>query len=104
MKKILVIDFGSQYTQLLARRIREIGVYSEVVQFDERVDLKEVKGIILSGGPDSVYAENAPQVPTYVFNSKIPVLGVCYGMQSITKHFNGKVKKEKVSEYGRTEI
>jgi GMP synthase (glutamine-hydrolysing) len=104
MKKILVIDFGSQYTQLLARRIRELGVYSHVVQYDENPDLEEVSGIILSGGPDSVYAEDSPEIPQYVFQKEIPVLGVCYGMQSLAKIFNGEVRKEKVAEYGRTTI
>ncbi|MCP5456029.1 MAG: glutamine-hydrolyzing GMP synthase [Thermotogae bacterium] len=104
MEKILVVDFGSQYTQLLARRIREIGVYSEVVQYDETSDLKDVGGIILSGGPDSVYSEFSPKIPEYVFEKDIPVLGVCYGMQSIAKIFGGKVKREKVSEYGKTKV
>ncbi|HPG48391.1 MAG TPA: GMP synthase (glutamine-hydrolyzing), partial [Petrotogaceae bacterium] len=81
MKKLLIIDFGSQYTQLLARRVREIGAYSEVVQHDEKLDLSEVQGIILSGGPKSIYDTDAPKVNPDIYTCGLPILGVCYGMQ-----------------------
>jgi GMP synthase (glutamine-hydrolysing) len=81
--KILILDFGSQYTQLIARRVREIGVYCEILPWDlNEADIREFnpKGIILSGGPESVAAENSPRASDYVFSSGLPVFGICYGM------------------------
>lgn len=104
MDKILVIDYGSQYTQLLAKRIRDLGVYSEVVQYDDEFSLENVKGIILSGGPDSVYSEEAPDISDVILNSKIPILGICYGMQLIAKKLGGEVGKTGTAEYGKTKI
>ena len=104
MQKILIIDFGSQYTQLLAKRIRDIGVYSEVVQFDDKISFDDVKGIILSGGPDSVYEEDAPTLPTYILESNLPILGICYGMQLLAKKFGGKVETREAGEFGKTII
>ena len=81
--KILILDFGSQYTQVIARRIRECQVYSEIVRFDisaTEVDALKPNGIILSGGPASVYEEGAPQLDPGIFSLGIPVLGICYGM------------------------
>lgn len=104
---ILVLDFGSQYTQLIARRIRENKVYSQIVPFNISVDkIREMapKGIVLSGGPMSVYDKNAPQPDKEIFNLDIPVLGICYGMQVITHMFGGKVNKCKEREYGRAEL
>ncbi len=101
--KILVLDFGSQTTQLIARRIRELGVYSEIKPCF--VSLEEIKnfnpsGIILSGGPSSVYDQNAPSVDPKVFELNLPVLGICYGAQLISYLLGGKVEKSEKREYG----
>lgn len=106
--KIIVLDFGSQYNQLIARRIREFGVYSELhahtLLLDEIKALGDVKGIIFSGGPNSVYDEEAFNCDPAIFTSGIPILGICYGMQ-MTHYMNGgKVKACENKEYGRTEI
>ncbi|MCV5918601.1 glutamine-hydrolyzing GMP synthase, partial [Escherichia coli] len=88
------MDFGSQYTQLVARRVREIGVYCELWSWDvEEADIREFNpdGIILSGGPESVTEENSPRAPQYVFDSGVPLLGVCYGMQTMAEQLGGKV-------------
>ncbi|QSX34845.1 glutamine-hydrolyzing GMP synthase [Shewanella avicenniae] len=92
--KILILDFGSQYTQLIARRIREIGVYCELWAWDvSEAQIREFapNGIILAGGPESVTAENSPRAPEYVFNAGVPVLGICYGMQTMSEQLGGKV-------------
>ncbi len=104
MEKVLVIDFGSQYTRLLARRIREAGVYSEVIDPGGYPDITKVRAIILSGGPKSVLNEDALNVPKWVYESNLPVLGICYGMQKLTVDFGGKVEKTSVAEYGKTKI
>ncbi|MCP5064558.1 MAG: glutamine-hydrolyzing GMP synthase [Ignavibacteriae bacterium] len=104
---IVVLDFGSQYTQLIARRIREQKVRSIIYPFSTSIEkIKSVnpKGIILSGGPTSVYDENSPQVPDGLFELGIPILGICYGMQLIAKKFNGKVIPAESREYGKAEI
>ncbi len=102
---ILIIDYGSQYTQLIARRVREAKVYSEIhphtISINEIKDLNP-KGIILSGGPMSVYDEEAPQIDSGIFNLKKPVLGICYGLQLICKSFNGKVEPAENREYGKS--
>jgi GMP synthase (glutamine-hydrolysing) len=101
---ILVLDFGSQYTQLIARRIRELGVFSEIQRFDFPIDeiLKlKPKGIILSGGPSSVYEDGAPQVDEKLFEFGIPVLGICYGLQLIAYKLGGVVDKFARREYGK---
>jgi len=105
--EILIIDFGSQYTQLIARRIREENVFSEIVPHS--VPLEEIKkrnpsGIILSGGPMSVYDEDAPDVDFGIFSLNIPILGVCYGLQLLAKHLGGKVEKADAREYGKAEF
>ena len=95
---IIILDFGSQYNQLIARRIRELGVYSEVLPFNtplEEILDKNPVGIILSGGPSSVNAENAHLVDKALFEKNIPILGICYGMQLTTHLLGGKVKKGK---------
>ena len=106
--KIIVLDFGSQYNQLIARRIREFGVYSELhtneMTLEEIKALGEVKGIIFSGGPNSVYEEEAPKCDPAIFTSGIPVLGICYGMQMTHFMNGGNVKACESKEYGRTEI
>jgi GMP synthase (glutamine-hydrolysing) len=106
--KILVIDFGSQYNQLIVRRIREMGVYSELVS--SNIDLNRIKndptikGIIFSGGPNSVYEKGAPTIGTAIYDLGLPILGICYGMQLIAKHFQGKVVKCAHREYGKALI
>lgn len=106
--KIVVLDFGSQYNQLIARRIREFGVYSELhshkMTLDEIKALGDVKGIVFSGGPNSAYAKDAPQCDPAIYTSGIPILGICYGMQMITLNLGGKVEPGQSKEYGRTEI
>jgi GMP synthase (glutamine-hydrolysing) len=102
MKKIVILDFGSQYTQVIARRIRELQVFSEILPHTTRAsDLKgKVKGIILSGGPASVYAPKAPKLDPAIFDLGVPVLGICYGMQLMAHHLGGKVTKGTKREYG----
>jgi GMP synthase (glutamine-hydrolysing) len=108
MKKnelILILDFGSQYTQLIARRTRENNVYCEVVPYNiSPKDIKKLKpkGIILSGGPASVYAENAPRCHKAIFSMGIPILGICYGMQLGCQMLGAKVAPVPSREYGRT--
>ena len=106
--KIIVLDFGSQYNQLIARRIREFGVYSELhphtMTLEEILALKDVRGIIFSGGPNSVYDEEAFKCDPAIFESGIPVLGICYGMQMTHFMNGGSVKACEAKEYGRTEI
>ena len=103
---VLVVDFGAQYAQLIARRVREAGVYSELVPHSMPVDeilAKDPKAIILSGGPASVFEPGAPTIDTKVFESGIPVLGICYGFQVMAYELGGKVNKAALGEYGKTE-
>lgn len=105
--QILVLDFGSQYTQLIARRLREIGVYTEIVPYFEKLDsiqAKNPKGIILSGGPASVYEKNAYKPDSAIFKLGIPILGICYGMQYIADFFGGSVIKAKAQEFGKAHL
>lgn len=107
MDKILVVDFGAQYARLIARRVRELKVYSEIVPHTvsaEEIKKRNPKGIILSGGPASVYAENAPSTSPEIYKLGIPVLGICYGMQLMARDLGGKVEKTGRSEYGPTKI
>ncbi len=104
---ILVLDFGSQYTQLIARRIRELRVYSLIEPCTVSTDkIKKIapKGIILSGGPNSVYEKNAPMPDREILNLNTPILGICYGMQAITHLFKGGIKHTSTREYGRAEM
>ncbi len=106
-QKILILDFGSQYTQLIARRVRESNVYSEIHAQNYSIDkIKEEKpsGIILSGGPMSVYDEGAPDISPEIFELGIPVLGICYGLQLIAKHHNGTVEPAQDREYGKAKL
>ena len=106
-KGIIILDFGSQYNQLIARRIREHGVYSEVIPFNtpvEEIVAKNPSGIILSGGPSSVNAENAHLVEKSLLEKNIPILGICYGMQLITHLLGGTVKKGIKGEYGKAQL
>ena len=102
---VLVVDFGAQYAQLIARRVREAGVYSELVPHSMPVDeilAKDPKAIILSGGPASVFEPGAPTIDTKVFGSGVPVLGICYGFQVMAYELGGKVDKAALGEYGKT--
>lgn len=106
MDKIVVLDFGSQYSHLICRRIRDLSVYAELVSFDisyEKLEELQPKGIIFSGGPSSVYKENAPKPNEKIFNANIPILGICYGHQLIVDKFGGKVKR-KNREYGSAHL
>src|SRR3954470_15273729 len=104
---IPILDFGLQYAQLIARRVREAGVFSELVRPDISVDdLRKLnpKGIILSGGPSSVYEPNAPRCDPKLFDLNVPVLGICYGMQLGAQILGGQVKPAKAREYGRAKL
>ena len=106
-QRILILDFGSQYTQLIARRVREAGVYCELHAYD--MDETEIRafnpnGIILSGGPESTTAEDAPKAPACVFEMGIPVLGICYGMQTMMMQLGGKVENADHHEYGYAQV
>ena len=103
-EQIIILDFGSQYTQVIARRIRECNVYSQILRFDtpaaEIARLKP-RGIILSGGPSSVYAQDAPLPDKNIFELGVPVLGICYGVQLFAQFLGGKVEKGQKREYGK---
>src|SRR6185503_14564254 len=104
---VLILDFGAQYTQLIARRVRELGVYAEI--YPCTAPMKEIeayapKAIILSGGPASVYAPDAPHCSPEVFKMGVPILGICYGLQMIAYEMGGEVDKSAKREYGRAEI
>lgn len=104
---IAILDYGSQYTQLIARRIREKHVYSEIIRFDtpaETLRARMPKGVILSGGPNSVFEDGAPGVDKEIFNLGIPVLGICYGMQLMSQTLGGRVRPGVSREYGKTEM
>ena len=106
-EKILILDFGSQYTQLIARRVREAHVYCELHPFDMDIEaIREygAQGIILSGGPKSVYEEGAPAVEEAIFDLGVPVLGICYGMQLLARHFGGRVVPAGKREYGYADL
>jgi GMP synthase (glutamine-hydrolysing) len=105
--RVLILDFGAQYTQLIARRVRELGVYSEIFAWD--VDAAEIerfapKAIILSGGPESVYAEKGPAAPPRVFDMGVPVLGICYGMQTMAAQLGGQVESATHREFGAAQV
>lgn len=104
---IVVLDFGAQYSMLIARRVRECNVYSELLPYNtplEELQKKDVKGIILSGGPSSVYEKDAPKLDPRILTSGIPILGICYGMQLMAKELGGEVKGEQSREYGKTQL
>ncbi|MEE9424854.1 MAG: glutamine-hydrolyzing GMP synthase [Methylococcales bacterium] len=107
LDKILIIDFGSQYTQLIARRIREIGVYCEIHPWDcsnQTINNFNPRGIILSGGPETVTEQDAPRAPTIVFELGVPVLGICYGMQTMTTQLGGQVEASDQREFGYAQV
>ncbi|MBF4695073.1 glutamine-hydrolyzing GMP synthase [Fusibacter ferrireducens] len=104
---IMIVDFGGQYNQLIARRVREASVYSEVVSWRnalEKIKEKQPKGIIFTGGPNSVYLENAPTLDKEIFELGIPVLGICYGMQLMSQVLGGKVERATQQEYGKIKL
>ena len=105
--RVLILDFGAQYTQLIARRVRELGVYSEIYACD--VGAEEIKrfaprAIILSGGPESVYDVKGPEAPAEVFSMGVPVLGICYGMQTMAAQLGGEVAGSSHREFGAAEF
>src|ERR1700690_1259093 len=104
---IAILDFGGQYAQLIARRVREAQVYCELFPWDapaEKVLAIEPKGFILSGGPRSVYETDAPYIQKYIFDSGLPILGICYGMQALTHQLGGQVDSSAKREYGSAGI
>lgn len=104
---IVVLDFGGQYNQLIARRVRDLGVYSELMPYNtpvEKIRQLQPKGIIFSGGPNSVYGEGAPHVDPAIYELGVPILGICYGMQMMTYQLEGKVERADVREYGKSTI
>ena len=106
--KLIVLDFGSQYNQLIARRIREMGVYSELLSNTTPIESfrndPELKGIVFSGGPNSVYDPNSLSVDPAIYSLGVPILGICYGMQLMAHQLGGKVDAAPVLEYGKAEI
>ncbi len=106
-KAIIIIDFGAQYSRLIARRVRESNTYCEIIPYDagsEILDEQDVFGVILSGGPNSVYEDGAPMAPAWVFDAGVPILGICYGMQLIAHQLGGKVESVTEREYGHAVI
>lgn len=106
-QRVLILDYGSQYTQLIARRIREIGVYCEIYSWDAseaETFAENVKGIILSGGPESVTLADTPHIPDYIISSSVPILGICYGMQALTKKLGGEVSQASEREFGFAKV
>ncbi|HEX2183840.1 MAG TPA: glutamine-hydrolyzing GMP synthase, partial [Rubrobacteraceae bacterium] len=104
---ILVLDFGGQYAQLIARRVREARVYSELIPYDtpiEEIKARNPEGVILSGGPCSVYEDDAPRVAPALFDLDVPMLGICYGMQLMALLLGGEVGAVQIREYGRSDI
>ena len=105
--RILILDFGSQYTQLIARRIREIGVYCEIWPWDvteEEIAAFKPRGVILSGGPESATTEDGPRAPNIVFDMQVPVLGICYGLHTMAAQLGGKVEPSDEKEFGYAEV
>jgi GMP synthase (glutamine-hydrolysing) len=105
--EVLVLDFGGQYSQLIARRVRECGVFAELLPHDvplEEIERRRPKGLLLSGGPASVYADGAPQLRAELLELGIPVLGICYGMQAMVLRLGGKVQGAEVGEFGRSHL
>jgi GMP synthase (glutamine-hydrolysing) len=106
-EEVLVLDFGGQYSQLIARRIRECGVFAELLPYDtdpERIRARKPRALVLSGGPASVYAPGAPEFPTELLDLGAPVLGICYGMQAMVRSLGGRVEAADAGEFGRTDL
>ena len=107
LEKILVLDFGAQYAHLICRRIRELGVYAELVPYDidpESILRKKARGLIFSGGPKSVYSKGAPLPDEGVYKLGIPILGICYGLQAVVQQSGGVVVHAKRKEFGKASI
>ena len=107
LEKIVIIDFGSQFTQLIARKVREVGVYSEIINFNQVRNLKKnksIKGIILSGGPLTTTNKNSISLDDHILDLNLPILGICYGHQILAKKFGGKVKISKTREFGKASV
>ena len=105
--RVLILDFGSQYTQLIARRVRELGVYSEIFAWDAdpaEIERFKPRAIILSGGPESVYEAKGPEAPRSAFAMGVPVLGICYGMQTMAAQLGGKVESSCHREFGAAQV
>src|SRR3954451_20435584 len=105
--EVVVLDYGGQYSQLIARRVRECGVYSELLPHTVALDeirARNPKGLILSGGPASVYADDAPKLDRELLSLGIPVLGICYGMQLLALELGGKVEGSEIGEFGRSRL
>jgi len=106
-EKIIIIDYGSQFTQLIARKVRELGVYSEIISFSKAKNLRKnklLKGIILSGGPLTATNKKTPNLNSEIINLKIPILGICYGHQILSKKLGGQIKTSKKREFGRAVV
>ena len=104
---IIILDFGSQYTQLIARRVREVGVFSVILPCDtdiDRIKLLNPRGIILSGGPETVTESGTPKINKALFDTKIPLLGICYGMQTMVQELGGSVIQSNKREFGHANI
>jgi len=107
LDKVLILDFGSQYTQLIARRIRELNVFCEIHPYDidpSKIQEFAAKAIILSGGPNSVYELETPKAPAVIFDLNVPILGICYGMQTLCEQLGGKVMHSEKREFGHAQI
>src|SRR5215218_4877434 len=105
--EVVVLDYGGQYSQLIARRVRECGVFSELLPHHvgaEEVRKRKPKGLILSGGPASVYADGAPRLDPELLDLGVPVLGICYGMQLLARELGGRVEGAEIGEFGRSEL
>lgn len=104
IKPLIILDFGSQYTQLIARRVREMGVFCEIHPYNTKKLECEIAGFILSGGPGTVNASFTPKIPEWVFEVKKPILGICYGMQALAHQLGGKVEKSNIREFGNASV
>src|SRR6476646_2570605 len=107
LEEVLVLDFGGQYSQLIARRIRECGVFAELLPSTtsvEKIRERAPKALVLSGGPASVYEPGAPAFPTELLDLEVPMLGICYGMQAMVQALGGRVEGAESGEFGRTEL
>src|ERR1700720_1732799 len=106
-QEVVVLDYGGQYSQLIARRVRDCGVFSELLPYDvplQELARRKPRGIILSGGPASVYAEGAPRLDRGLLELGVPVMGICYGMQLLVHELGGKVEEAEVGEFGRSNL
>src|SRR5437588_13022286 len=106
-EEIVVLDYGGQYSQLIARRVRDCGVFSELLPHHvplEEIAARKPKGIILSGGPASVYADGAPPLEPALLELGVPVMGICYGMQLLVHELGGRVEQAEVGEFGRSDL